>query len=272
MRSFPKVGVAVQCLGVIAVAWYLIAFGCAILCCSVVLRDQFRWIAEKVVYGGLPVVAGLAAWAMAARWLSSAYRLRTAILAGLAISLLAAFLDLVLFTAMRRSGDDGIDREWNPETGVFNWRKGEVKIAPGFRAERITGIDTLMGQFVSADGRVTITYDIGELAGEHGGTGRRETVVQGARVRTGEATRTDDSGRTLYFFKVSFPDSGCANFYLESTDARDRRAIDEIAAGFRPKASVLSWISPILPEIWRSDCRYRFQPPKALLKALDLVL
>jgi hypothetical protein len=90
-----------------------------------------------------------------------------------------------------------------------------------------------MGHFTSPDGKVVIEYDIGELASEHGGMGKSETLTEGSRVRVGRAVRSG-GGLTTFFSKVSFPDSGCANFYLESPNEKDAAAIEFIAGSFRP--------------------------------------
>jgi len=121
-----------------------------------------------------------------------------------------------------------------------------------------------MGYFTSQDGNIVITHDIGELAGEHGGMGKSETLIEGSRVRVGRATSSDDNGHATFFSKVSFPDSGCANFYLESPNEKDAAAIEFIARSFRPTGWAPSWVRPLLPEVFRSDCRYRFELPAGL--------
>jgi hypothetical protein len=44
------------------------------------------------------------------------------------------------------------------------------------------------------------------------------------------------------FFKVSFPDASCANFYLESTNEKDSAVIQFIARSFRPRGWVPSFL------------------------------
>ena len=127
---------------------------------------------------------------------------------------------------------------WDPESRVFDWGRGRVTLPEGFEYQRLRGIDTLIGRFVTRDGRITIGHDIGELSSEHGsGMGGREVVVKGFRVRTGSTMYKDEEGKTEWYFNLFFPDSGCAHFYLSSTDKADRVAMKAIEASFRPTAS-----------------------------------
>ena len=159
-----------------------------------------------------------------------------------------------------RIPDDEIQLNWRGESGAFDWGRGEVTLPAGFTYKPDYGIDTLIGSFTSQDGELVITHDIGELAGEHGGMGRVETLSQGSRVRVGLRIRSVNQ-EGIFFSKVSFPDNGCANFYLESPREEDAAKIEFIARSFRPRAWTPSWMRPLLPEILRSDCRYRFQLP-----------
>ena len=52
----------------------------------------------------------------------------------------------------------------------------------------------------------------------------------------------DEKGGKEYFFKVSFPDASCANFYLESTTEKDAALIEFIARSFRPRGWVPSFL------------------------------
>jgi hypothetical protein len=122
-------------------------------------------------------------------------------------------------------------------------------------------MDTFVGHFTSPDGRLVIHHDIGELAAEHGGMGRSESLTNGSRVWMGHAMYNDDKDGTKHLFKVSFPDCGCANFSLESTHERDGAIIEGIAKSFRPNGWTPSWVRPLLPEVLRADCRYRFEIP-----------
>ena len=132
-------------------------------------------------------------------------------------------------------------------------------------------LDASVGQFTSHEGKLVIEYDIGELEGEHGGMGELETLTEGFRVRSGRVTRRVGEAGTSFFASASFPDSGCANFYLESPREEDSAAIDVIAKSFRPRGGTPSWALPLLPEVVRSDCRYRFQLPVAFLGIWDRI-
>ena len=65
-------------------------------------------------------------------------------------------------------------------------------------------------------------------------------------------------------FKVSFSDASSANFYLESANERDSAIIQFIARSFRPRGWVPAFLRPLLPEVLRSDCRYRVRLPGGL--------
>ena len=91
-----------------------------------------------------------------------------------------------------------------------------------------------------------------------------ETLIEGSRVRFGSVAHDDEKGGKEYFFKVSFPDASCANFYLESTSEKDAAIIEFIARSFRPRGWVPSFLRPLLPEVLRSDCRYRVRLPGGL--------
>jgi hypothetical protein len=136
--------------------------------------------------------------------------------------------------------------------------------AAGFTYVRETGIDTFMGLFTSKDGSLVIEHDIGELAAEHAGMGNLETLIEGSRVRFGSVAHDDEKGGKEYFFKVSFPDASCANFYLESANEKDSAIIQFIARSFRPRGWLPSVLRPLLPEVLRSDCRYRVKLPLGL--------
>src|SRR5436190_1168826 len=73
------------------------------------------------------------------------------------------------------------------DSGLFGWGSGEVKLPSGFTYKAERGMDSFIGKFTSQDGKLVVRHDIGELAGEHGGTGGTETLTEGSRVRTGQA-------------------------------------------------------------------------------------
>jgi hypothetical protein len=186
-----------------------------------------------------------------------------------AVVILALVVDSVAYAKFHGHQDDRLHVVWTRTTGVFSWGPGAVRVPPGFSYEKLHGIDTLMGRFISEDGRLVLEYDIGELAGEHGGMGNSETLREGSRVKVGSATYVNREGQTKRFFKVSFPDNGCANFYLESSSEKDAAVIDSIATSFRPLGWTPPFLRPLLPEMLRSDCRYRVEWPKSFLNGVD---
>jgi len=259
------VGVMAFCTLMFSAICYVFTFGGAILCCAPPSPNRGFWGPEKVFYGLLPMCVSAMALAYTIRLWSRAYiRRRNAWLAGCIVAVFAAALDVALFLSYHGRQDDGIKLVWRGDSETFDWGAGEVKLPPGFTYRPEHGIDTFVGHFISPDGKQVVEYDIGYLAGEHGGMGTSEALMKGSRVRTGRAARIDEKGVPILFSKVSFPDSGCANFYLESANEKDSETIEFIARTFRPAGGAPSWLRPLLPEVLRSSCRYRFQLPIGL--------
>jgi len=106
------------------------------------------------------------------------------------------------------------------------------------------GADSFEGHFTSADGTVLIRHDIGGYAGAWAKTRssalRKETVVENSRVWIAQRPWPDVKGRggQTTLMAVTFPDAGCANFFLTSSDPKSFAWIEYIAATFRPKAPV----------------------------------
>src|SRR5260370_1786647 len=240
----------------------LMGFGGVVFCCAPAPAGGGFWRTEKFFYGLLPMLASVVALAFTFRLWARAYiRRRNAWMVGCVVAIFAVFLDSTLFLKYRGREDERIKLVGKSESVACSWGSGEVKLPIGFTYKAALGIDTFVGHFTSQDGKRVIEYDIGELAGEHGGMGKWETLTQGSRVRVGRARSSDGNGHTTYFSKVSFPDSGCANFYLESPNEHDAAIIEFIAASFHPIGWTPSWVRPLLPEVLRSDCRYRLQLP-----------
>ena len=223
------------------------------------------WRPEKLFYGLLPVFATPTILAITTRhWVRQFARKRNAWLTLCGVAVFAVPLDTIVFLKLRGRQDERIHLDWQKESAVFSWGTGEVKMPAGFTYARETGIDTFMGLFTSEDGSLVIEHDIGELAAEHGGMGNLETLIEGSRVRFGSVAHDDEKGGKEYFFKVSFPDASCANFYLESANEKDSAIIQFIARSFRPRGWLPSVLRPLLPEVLRSDCRYRVKLPGGL--------
>jgi hypothetical protein len=235
----------------------LLAFGGAIACCSASLGNRSFWQGERVAYGWGPIVIALAIFILAIRQsVQKKVRRRTALLLGIALVILSAVL-LRQFRGIEESFP-----EWNAESRLFRWTGGEANLPGGFTHQRESGMDTFVGHFTSEDGRLVISYDIGELAGEHGGFGKySETTTNGSRVRIGRADLANDADRRSVLTLVSFPDSGCANFRMESPSEAEASAIALVARTFRPTGRTPPWLRPLLPEALRSDCRYRLRWP-----------
>lgn len=254
--------VVVCCVAVLAATFYVLAFGTAILCCAPSRPGGHYWRTERFVWGLAPLLVGVVVVTLTYRsWARAYVRRRNAWLAGCLITVVVIAADLTFYLKFRGQQDEAISVHWNGESGVFSWAKGEIRVPVGFTHKKESGIDTFVGHFTSPDGKYVVEYDIGELAGEHGGMGRSETLIEGLRIREGRATYTDAKGDTKHYFKVSFPDCGCANFSLDSTSDMGGEIIEGIAKSFRPAGWTPSWLRPLLPEVLRTDCRYRFEIP-----------
>jgi len=240
------------------VALYVFVFGTVITCCAHTHPGMRFWRPERIFYGLLPIALSIAVFVWTAKiWKRTYSRRRNAWLMGCFLAVVALFADLAVYWKQHRRYDEGIDLVWKSETSTFSWGPGEIRVPPGFMYQTDQGMDTYIGHFTSPDGRITIEHDIGELAADHTGLGDLETSKQGSRVRRGRGSSDDKK----LFSIVSFPDSGCANFYLISPNERDLEIIDEIAQSFRPKGRMPGWMRPLLPEVLRTDCRYRFTLP-----------
>lgn len=251
------IALAAACAAKFAAAFGLIGVGGAVLSSS--LQPA---AAPNVVFGILPVVAGIWLTFHALRSLAQMFSRRlTRWSIGPAFAIAAAIFDLAAFSSYRQFVDNSITVEWNPVYGTFSWGKGAVQLPSGFKYERDQGMDTLMGHFTSADGTLVVQHDIGEFAGEHNTTRGTESITEGARIKRRRATRTDATGQSRTFAQVSFPDSGCATFHLDSPNENAAATIEFIAHTYRPTDWKPAWLRPMLPELLRSDCRAGFSFP-----------
>lgn len=62
-----------------------------------------------------------------------------------------------------------------------------------------------------------------------------ERIVDGARVWTGHEKWPIAGVSGVVLYAVTFPDSGCANFYLQSSNPNDAAIIRGIAQSFHPR-------------------------------------
>ncbi len=129
---------------------------------------------------------------------------------------------------------------WNPESATFAWWGGKVTLPIGFTYQVDHGGDTFEGHFTSADGKLVIRHDIGGYAGAWASRDNafffREDVIDGARVWIAKRDWPDGKGKGGHttLVAVTFPDSGCANFFVESSRPEDATPVDFIASSFRP--------------------------------------
>ena len=126
---------------------------------------------------------------------------------------------------------------WDSRSATFTWSAGEVKLPSGFAYAPDRGTDTFEGHFTSRDTRVVVRHDIGGYAGCWASRQRalvfNETVVDGFRILTAKRDWPDGKGGRTVLVAVTFPEAGCANFFLESANAEDAKIIDFIARSFR---------------------------------------
>ena len=115
-----------------------------------------------------------------------------------------------------------------------------MRLPTGFSYRVDQGIDTFEGHFTSADGAVVVRHDIGGYAGawasRKGALAFHERVVGRARVWTAKRDWPDGQAGHTLLVAVTFPDSGCANFFVKSSKPEDAATIEFIATSFRPKA------------------------------------
>ena len=128
---------------------------------------------------------------------------------------------------------------WNSTTATFIWWGGAVTLPIGFSYEVDQGADTFEGHFTSPDGKVIIRHDIGGYAGAWANPKQskvfKETTIDGARVWIAQRDWPDGKGSETTLMAVTFPDSGCANFFLTSSNGTDGSLIEFMAQSFRPR-------------------------------------
>ena len=247
------------CAFMFAAAFGLLLFGVIAYVAAPSNPGQGFWTLERLIGGVLPVCLSVALFAWTSRRWFRAYgkRWNAVVVAavGAIVLLVAAIFDCVLYWKLRAKPDAGINVSWDSESGTFHWGKGQVKLPLGFSYTRLEGIDSTVGRFTAADGAIVIRHDIGELGGGLPDTPVSETATLGSRVQFGRSVRLDEVGRTRFLFEVSFPDSGCAKFWLEAPDESGSIVIASLANSFQPTIGPPAWVRPLLPEVLRSDCR-----------------
>jgi hypothetical protein len=130
------------------------------------------------------------------------------------------------------------DANWNANTATFAWWGGHVTVPVGFTYQVDQGADTFEGHFTSPDGKMLVRHDIGGYAGawasRDGASFFEERVIEGVRVWFAKREVPDGRRGRATRVAVTFPDIGCANFFLESSRFEDVALIQEIARSFRP--------------------------------------
>ena len=108
-----------------------------------------------------------------------------------------------------------------------------MQLPAGFRYRVDQGADSFEGHFTSADG-VVVRHDIGGYAGAFASKRRalvfQERVVGSARVWFAQCVSPDGDRGSRIQTAVTFPDSGCANFYTDSSKPEAVAAIKFIAS------------------------------------------
>jgi hypothetical protein len=126
---------------------------------------------------------------------------------------------------------------FDARSGLFEWKGGEVKLPPDLKYTKAES-DTFEGEFKSDSGKILILHDIGARAGafaqQEGAVAFEERVVDGARVWIGQRSRSHGQMMEMLHV-VTFPDNGCANFFIESNDVRSASVIRAIADSFKPR-------------------------------------
>jgi len=128
---------------------------------------------------------------------------------------------------------------WDARSATFRWWAGEVKLPIGYTHHADQGTDTDQGHFTSTDGALIVRYDIGGYAGayasHHGASLFEERLVDGARAWTAQRPEPYGKGGHTILVAVTFPDSGCANFFLRSSNPEAAAIIESVVKSFRPK-------------------------------------
>lgn len=127
--------------------------------------------------------------------------------------------------------------------GVVEIDLGEIKIfvPPNFVNIPGRGIDTLVGKIQSFDERISIAYDIGDLAGVQTRPSRPGDDYKTIWYREGKTGNTPvlttlhqygDGRRILY---VTFPKAGPAQFSIEAKDEEQARRLAALIISFQPQ-------------------------------------
>ena len=146
----------------------------------------------------------------------------------------------VLGTACSQSPSLPKDVSWDKTTSTFAWWGGKVRVPSGFTYQVDQGADTFEGHFTAPDGKLVIRHDIGWYAGAWASakdaTSFEERLIEGARVWTARKNWPAGRGGTTTLVAVTFPDAGCANFFLYSSRIEDAEVVNYVAHSYRPNS------------------------------------
>jgi len=142
---------------------------------------------------------------------------------------------------------------WNPRSGEFHWPAGKVTLPRGMSYHSLNppyeARLSSPGTFLNiARSRLNIEFSAHECPGaklwseerpyENGARLQfEERAVEGGRVWIGRGDPHPGRrrpGGNWVLGAVTFPDAGCATFYLDSNSSKDAAVIDEIVRTFRP--------------------------------------
>lgn len=130
-----------------------------------------------------------------------------------------------------------LDR-WNPQTGMFRWSRGEVTLPRGLRYQGHHDGDH-GATFTSEDWSLNIHCIIRGCPGADAWGPKEnleEKVVEGARVWVSRGDWRSRGGSHKVLGVVTFPDSECASFMVDSTKSEDAAVIDAMVRSFHPRS------------------------------------
>lgn len=126
---------------------------------------------------------------------------------------------------------------WNKHTSQFVWHRGSVQFPNGFNYSIGSNDDTFEGQFFSRENAVEIFHDIGGYAGAWAQKKDAQVFKErfAGRARIWIAIHYNPNGRggKNPRIAITFPDSGCANFYAYSDSPQAVATIEFLAASFK---------------------------------------
>lgn len=127
---------------------------------------------------------------------------------------------------------------WNKHTSQFVWHGGSIQFPKGFNYSIRSNDDTFEGQFNSRDNAVEIVHDIGGYAGawaQHKDAQVfKEKFAGRARIWIAIHYNPNSRGGKDPLIAITFPDSGCANFYAYSDSPQAIVTFEFLAASFKP--------------------------------------